>query len=138
MRIRVSREVADKLYSIAKCDLKEEHIRGSGPGGQHRNKRFTGVRLTHIETGIAAEATDSKSQKVNKHNAFTKLVHRLIEHWRPVQSIARSDERIRSYDQKRGTVKDHRTGVELPYKDVLDGKIEAFVTAMIKQQAEEA
>lgn len=50
-----------------------EHIRGSGPGGQHRNKNSTGVRLTHRASGARGEATDSKSQEQNKANAFKRL-----------------------------------------------------------------
>ncbi|KKL85670.1 hypothetical protein LCGC14_1952380 [marine sediment metagenome] len=62
------------LFRLTKKDFKIEHIRGSGPGGQHRNKSHTGVRITHPASGASASATDSKSQKTNRKNAFRRLV----------------------------------------------------------------
>lgn len=64
----------DKLFSVTKNDFIIEFIRGSGPGGQHRNKCSTGVRLTHKQSGATATATDSKSQIHNKENAFKRLL----------------------------------------------------------------
>jgi peptide chain release factor 1 len=62
------------LFSITKRDFVVEHIRGSGPGGQHRNKTSTGVRIKHPKSGAVGVATDSKSQKTNKRNALERLV----------------------------------------------------------------
>jgi len=64
----------DKLFSVTKNDFIIEFIRGSGPGGQHRNKCSTGVRLTHKPSGAMATATDSKSQIHNKENAFKRII----------------------------------------------------------------
>lgn len=36
-------------------------------------------------------------------------------------------EAVRTYHYKSGLVTDHRTGVVLPLRDVLDGKIERFL-----------
>ena len=54
-------------------DLIVEHLRRSGPGGQHRNRRSTGVRLTHIPTGIVVMATERRSQAQNLEMAFERL-----------------------------------------------------------------
>jgi len=62
------------LLSLTKKDFEWQPCRGSGPGGQHRNKNFTGMRCTHIPSGASEIATDSKKQKVNKQNAFLKCV----------------------------------------------------------------
>lgn len=64
----------EKIISLNKNDFDVQAIRGSGPGGQHRNKTSTGIRITHKESGAWATATDNKSQKVNKRNAFLRLV----------------------------------------------------------------
>ncbi len=36
-------------------DLKRDTFRSGGPGGQHQNKTESGVRYTHLPTGIAAD-----------------------------------------------------------------------------------
>lgn len=45
----------------------------SGPGGQHRNKTATGVRLTHPPTGLSVTATERRSQTQNRAEALARL-----------------------------------------------------------------
>ncbi len=59
------------------CDL--EFIIASGPGGQHRNKVQTGVRLVHRPTGITVTATERRSQHANREAAFKRMQTRLEE-----------------------------------------------------------
>ena len=47
--------------------------RSSGPGGQHRNKVETGVRIVHLESGIEARATERREQRVNRSKALFRL-----------------------------------------------------------------
>ena len=47
--------------------------RSSGPGGQHRNKVETGVRIVHPETGIESRATERREQRVNRSKALFRL-----------------------------------------------------------------
>jgi hypothetical protein len=63
-------------------DLKEEVLlsqcrfeafRGSGPGGQKRNKTSSAIRLTHLPTGIHVLAPESRSQAENKLRAIRRL-----------------------------------------------------------------
>lgn len=56
-----------------------EHVRASGPGGQHRNKRQTGVRLTHRPSGLVVVATERRSQAQNHGKALERLQARLDE-----------------------------------------------------------
>src|SRR5262249_58212145 len=46
-------------------DLKRDTFRSGGPGGQHQNKTESGVRYTHLPTGIAAESRSERSQHKN-------------------------------------------------------------------------
>ena len=58
-------------------DLEITHFKGSGPGGQNRNKRFTGVRVKHLPTGVVALATERRSQGQNLSAALERLQERL-------------------------------------------------------------
>lgn len=50
-----------------------ETLRSSGPGGQHRNKTESAVRLLHLPTGLVAFAAEDRSQHKNRTKAFKRL-----------------------------------------------------------------
>ncbi len=56
---------------IAQCEV--DRYRASGPGGQHRNKTESAVRLRHKLTGVTAIGEDSRSQAENKVHAVRRL-----------------------------------------------------------------
>ncbi len=56
---------------LAQCQVKTK--RGSGPGGQHRNKTDTAVAITHLPTGVIAEASESRQQLDNRDKAIHRL-----------------------------------------------------------------
>ena len=56
---------------IAQCEV--DRYRASGPGGQHRNKTESAVRLRHKLTGVSAIGEDSRSQAENKVHAVRRL-----------------------------------------------------------------
>lgn len=58
-------------------EIVEEFIRVGGPGGQHRNKNETGVRIRHMPTGVVVTATESRSRAHNRKVAFERLMKRL-------------------------------------------------------------
>jgi peptide chain release factor 2 len=65
---------------LAECRV--ETFRSGGPGGQHQNKTESGVRLTHIPTGISVAARDSRSQHRNRRIAIARLREALEEELR--------------------------------------------------------
>ncbi len=141
MRLKIAKDIADKFIPITKDQIKIDTFCCSGHGGQNINKNETGVRLTHIPTGISAEATDNKSQRINKKKAFAKLIDKLISHFtvevRKNNSSIGWAEKIRTYNQQRGIVKDHRTGVEQDYNKTLNGDLDKFIDAELIQLKEE-
>lgn len=60
-------------------DCEIEFFIASGPGGQHRNKVETGVRLTHRPSGIVVTATERRSQHANREAAYERMAARLEE-----------------------------------------------------------
>ena len=85
------------------CDL--EFFIASGPGGQHRNKVETGVRLTHRPSGISVTATERRSQHANREVAYERMAARLeeIQHISPPRKPTRptAASRERRLEEKR-------------------------------------
>jgi hypothetical protein len=68
---RVDHLLASDDALIAQCEV--DRYRASGPGGQHRNKTESAVRLRHRLTGATAIGEDSRSQAENKVHAVRRL-----------------------------------------------------------------
>ena len=75
--VAVLDEMAAPTVEISDDDLDVVAYRGSGPGGQHRNKSSTAIRLTHRPSGLVVSAEDSRSQWQNLQSAKAKLVEAL-------------------------------------------------------------
>lgn len=60
---------------LGECEL--SFFVGGGPGGQHRNKTESGVRLAHGPTGLVVTATERRSQAQNRGAALARLRSRL-------------------------------------------------------------
>ncbi len=56
---------------LAACELR--FTRRTGPGGQHRNKVESAVVITHVATGLQAEANERRSQHENRRVAIFRL-----------------------------------------------------------------
>jgi len=88
------------------CDL--EFFVAGGPGGQHRNKVETGVRLTHRPTGITVTATERRSQSANREAAYERLAERL-ENLQKVRKPRRPTKPTKTAKLKRREDKRHQS-----------------------------
>ncbi len=132
-------------------DVRIDRFCSSGPGGQGVNTTYSAVRLTHLPTGIVVTCQNERSQIKNLATAMKVLKARLFELERrkkeeelekikgPKKDISWGNQ-IRSYVlQPYRMVKDLRTGHEVGDADrVLDGDLDPFIEAFLKQQAQAA
>ena len=145
--VAVLPEPTDIEVVIAPDDLKIDTFRSGGAGGQHVNKTESGVRITHIPTGIVAICTDERSQHKNREKAMRVLRARIqdsasqAEHSRVAEErraqVGSGDrsERIRTYNFPQGRVTDHRIGLTLYRLDaVMDGDLDEFTDALMEAE----
>lgn len=136
-----------------KIELRDEDLeitahRSSGAGGQHINKTDSAIRIVHIPTGIVVGCQTERSQLQNKETALKMLKSKLMEikerekldKIEDIQGVKANIEwgaQIRSYVFMPYTLaKDTRTGYENGnITAVMDGDIDGFINAYLKQNA---
>lgn len=91
------------------CDL--EFFVAGGPGGQHRNKTSSAVRLRHRPTGIVIAATERRSQHQNRAEALERLAERLARLARK-RKPRKKTRPTRASQERRIEAKRRRAGVK--------------------------
>jgi peptide chain release factor 1 len=131
-------------------DLQVDVMRSGGPGGQHQNKTESGVRITHLPTGIVVNCRDERSQHKNKTKAMrilrSRIYEQITEKARTERDHARRtligsgdrSQRIRTYNFPQNRVTDHRVGLTLYNLDrIILGDLLALTTALIDHDRRE-
>ena len=139
-------EVDDSIdIDINPADVRVDTYRASGAGGQHINKTDSAVRLTHNPSGIVVQCQNDRSQHRNRAEAWDMLKAKLYElELRNRMSEQQKLEdtktdvgwghQIRSYVLDQSRIKDLRTNFETGNtKSVLDGDLDGFIAASLKQ-----
>lgn len=103
-------------------DVEWQAVRGSGKGGQARNKTSNCVILKHIGSGMVVRVETSRSQWQNRESAKRLLLARLTDDAgdRQASSVAQNrrdqvgsgmrGDKVRTVRMQDGSVVDHVTG----------------------------
>jgi peptide chain release factor 1 len=126
-------EPSEVQLVIRPQDLEWSFSRGSGPGGQNRNKTSSAVDLKHVPTGVVVHAESERGQLDNKRVALATLRARLWQARTDADARARAQMRREHLGQgqrgdkrrtiavQRGQVVDHVTGRRWSLKEYLSG-----------------
>lgn len=147
--VAVLPEAKEADIEVKPQDTKIEFFRSSGPGGQNVNKVETGVRITHIPTGVVVASQESRSQQQNRERALTVLRTKLLEEKRKSEEEkiarerreqiggARRVEKIRTYNFPQDRVTDHR--IKKSWHDItsiIDGNIDKIIDAFAEEHSQ--
>jgi protein subunit release factor A len=103
------RPPTDDENLLAECDVTV--FQASGPGGQHRNRSRTAVRLVHRPSGIVVIGRRERSQRQNLADALSRLRERLAERLRKPKP-RRETKPTRASKKRRVEAKKHRGDIK--------------------------
>lgn len=102
------------LFSVTAKDCVFQATRGSGPGGQARNKLFTAIRCTHEPSGAVGYSCDHKSQHRNKRIAFKRMAEsKEFQSWVRLESSRRTGELARVESEVKRQMKPQNIKIEI-------------------------
>ncbi|CAH1375021.1 unnamed protein product [Tenebrio molitor] len=94
-----------RVPKLVESELEEQHVRGSGPGGQATNKTSNCVVLKHVPTGVIVKCHETRSLDQNRKKAREHLVTRLDNLLNGDQSV---EAQIKAIESRKKLVKDKK------------------------------
>lgn len=79
------------LFSITASDCDWSYTRGTGKGGQKKNKTSSAVHCMHRPSGAHGYSEATRSQRENKEEAFRKMAEsKEFKHWHKLEIARRT------------------------------------------------
>lgn len=79
------------LFTVTAHDCEWDYYRGSGKGGQKRNKTSSAVRCRHLPSGAIGQSEDGRSQLQNKKLAFRRMAEsKKFQDWARIEAAKAS------------------------------------------------
>lgn len=89
------------LFRVTIDDCIVQTFRSGGKGGENQNKRDTGVRVIHRDSGARGESREERSQLANKRKAFRRMAEsERFEVWRKMETARLLDMFPKSIDEE--------------------------------------
>lgn len=110
MEEQVKRE---PLFSVTAKNCRWEYFRGTGAGGQHRNKTSSAARCTHEPSGAVGVAQDSRSQRDNRELAFRRMAQSdRFQRWLRVEAARLTGQTLAAEEAAERAMRPHLLRVE--------------------------
>lgn len=134
--VAVLPEAQETTFELDLDEVEITATRGSGKGGQHRNKKDTCIVARHRPTGLQVRIQSERSQSHNKEQALAELTARLLKAKRSTANAQRANkrktqvkggkrgEKRRTVQEQNSQVIDHVSGKSTKLKRYLRGFIE--------------
>jgi peptide chain release factor 1 len=131
--VAVLREPEESELIIRESDVDIQATRGSGAGGQNRNKVSSAIIMTYKPTGLQVRCETERDQHKNKRLAFGILRAKLLEAKENSEHASRNQARkeqlgVGARGDKRRTIRtqddnvtDHVLGKKMRFKDYEKG-----------------
>jgi peptide chain release factor 1 len=125
---------ASPIPELRESDLFVRITKGTGPGGQNRNKRETALVIRHQPTGIEVKAEAERTQEANRRVAMATLRERVDAYYaRAAHDNVNQQRRAQAGSGQRGDkvrtyrsdgVTDHRTGRKASLEQIQAGRLD--------------
>lgn len=107
----MSREL---LFRVTAADCIFTTFKGSGAGGQKKNKTSSGIICRHRASGAVGRASDGRSQTLNKRAAFRRMAETPeFDAWLKIEAARRNGTLAKAESAARQSMRDENLRVEV-------------------------